>query len=94
MDNSLHREDGVAFKKAVHAYHTHRLSEAIEHLTYLINTYPSGSFTEKAYFLLASTYVQYYAKDLSVHFETIKSHYENAIFNFPDNLFDPFIFYS
>ena len=87
IDKSLRQEDGAVFLKAAHAYNTRSWSETIEQLTYLINTYPSGTYTERAYFLLAEAYAHNYKNSQTTHFETIKTHYENAIYHFPESIY-------
>ena len=83
------QDDAAFFLKAVDAYRAQNWSGAIEHLNHLIRTYPAGSYTERAYFLLAKSYEQLYSDSLLVHFMEIKDHYENAINRFSTSIWVP-----
>ena len=75
--------------ESINAYQAQNWSGAIENLAHLIKTYPDGRYSERAYFLLAKAYEQYYSKSISDHFTEIKKHYEDASFKFPASEYVP-----
>ncbi len=81
--------DSKLFFDAITAYKKRELRAGIGHLRQLIESYPGGRYTEKAYFLFAKTYGQYYADSLSSRFNDVKNAYEDAIFRHPKSDFIP-----
>jgi len=75
--------DSALLSAALKAYLGKDGAEAIRNLTQLIETYPSGRYAERAYFLLAEVYEQLHSKSLPEHFDEIKQHYEEALSRFP-----------
>ena len=83
------QDDTAYFLKGVNAYRDQNWSGAVENLNHLIETYPAGRYTERAYFLLAKSYEQLYSLSISANFTGIKSHYEDAINRFPTSIYVP-----
>jgi tetratricopeptide (TPR) repeat protein len=83
------QNDTAYFLKGVNAYRDQNWSGAVENLNHLIETYPAGRYTERAYFLLAKSYEQLYSHSISANFTGIKSHYEDAINRFPTSIYVP-----
>ncbi|MEE9612728.1 MAG: tetratricopeptide repeat protein, partial [Desulfatiglandales bacterium] len=83
------KEDTAFFTKSVNAYRAQNWSRAIQNLNHLIKDYPSGVYTERAYFLLAKSYEQLYSPSILTHFTKIKRHYEDAINSFPNSIYVP-----
>ena len=83
------QDDTASFLKGVNAYRAQNWSGAVENLNHLIETYPAGRYTERAYFLLAKSYEQLFSHSISAHFAGIKSHYEDAINRFPASIYVP-----
>lgn len=81
------------FLKSAQAYSDSNWQVAIQHLDRLIDTYPTGTYEEKAYFLLAASFAQLYADSVSEYFEDIKGKYEDAIFRFPESTYVPDAFF-
>ena len=88
------QEDTAFFLKGLNAYGSQDWSGAIENLTHLIKTYPTGKYIERAYFLLAESYERLHSQSISVHFKEIKNHYEDAINRFPASEFVPDAFFA
>jgi len=82
-------EERVLFLKGIEAFKHQRWQESEKSLKHLIKTYPNGRYSEKAYFLLAKSIEQLHSETPSEHFSVIKSHYEDAIFRFPESIFVP-----
>ncbi len=83
------QDDTASFLKGVNAYRAQNWSGAIEDLNDLIKAYPSGRYTERAYFLLARSYEQLYSEAVKANFTWIKMHYEDAINRFPKSMYVP-----
>ena len=83
------QNDTAFLIESINAYEAQNWSGAIENLDHLIKTYPGGRYSERAYFLLAKAYEQYYSKSISDHFTEIKKHYEDASFKFPASEYVP-----
>ncbi len=83
------QNDTAFLIESINAYQAQNWSGAIENLDNLIKTYPDGRYSERAYFLLAKAYEQYYSKSILDHFAEIKKHYEDASFKFPVSEYVP-----
>lgn len=77
------QEDSALLSAALRTYLGKDWSGAIRNLAQLIEAYPSGRYTERAYFLLAEAYEQLHSKSIPEHFDQIKQHYEEALSRFP-----------
>lgn len=82
-------EDTVLFSTGTHAFRERRWSQAVDSLKNYIQRYPKGKYAEKAYFLLAKSYEQFYSHAIPEHFTRVKNHYENAVYGFPSSRFVP-----
>ncbi len=88
------KDDTIFFLQALDKYMAQDWSGAIESFTNIIKKYPSGRYSEKAYFLLAKSYYKLHSNSISSHFNEIKNHYQDAINRFtsseylPDALLD------
>ncbi|MEE8398491.1 MAG: tetratricopeptide repeat protein [Desulfobacterales bacterium] len=83
----------TVFLKSAEAYSDGRFDEAIEQLYLLIDTYPTGTYAERAFFLLAESFAQLHADSVSEYFDDIKGEYENAISRFPESVYVPEAFF-
>ncbi|HDH86660.1 MAG TPA: tetratricopeptide repeat protein [Desulfobacteraceae bacterium] len=81
------KKDTALFLKCVNAYRAKNWSGTIENLSYLIQTYPAGRYTERAYFLRAKSYGQLYSRSIVAHFTEIKRYYEDAVNKFSDSIY-------
>jgi len=82
-------DDTTLFSKGVNEYRDQNWAGAIENLNHLVTTYPTGRYTERAYFLLAKSYEQLRSDSVLTHFAEIKRHYEDAINRFPNATYVP-----
>lgn len=89
MEQNDGQDDAKLFSDAITAYAARDLSAAIGHLRRLIESYPDGRYTEKAYFLFAKANEQYYSDSLNSHFYDVKDAYEDAIYRYPQSDFIP-----
>ena len=83
------QDDTALFLEGLNKYKAQKWSDTIEKFNHFIKTYPSGRYTERAYFLLAKSYEHLYSDSISIHFKKIANHYEDAINNFPESIYVP-----
>jgi len=83
------KEDTSFYLKCLDTYRAKNWASTIENLTQFIEKYHNGRYTEKAYFILAKSYNHLNSESVSVHYEEIKRHYENAISRFPTSEYVP-----
>jgi len=83
------QDDTAFFLECLNKYKAQNWSGAIEKFNHLIKVYPSGKYTERACFLLAKSYGQLYSDSIHIHFNDIKTHYEDAINKFPKSIYAP-----
>lgn len=77
------QDDTALFLEGLNKYKAQNWSGTIEKFNHLIKIFPSGRYTERAYFLLAKSYEQLYSDSIPVHFKKVTKHYEDAINNSP-----------
>jgi TolA-binding protein len=83
------QDDTALFLEALNKYKKQNWSGTIKNLDHLIKIYPTGRYTERAYFLLAKSYEQLYSDSIPVQFQKITMHYEDAVNNFPKSIYVP-----
>ncbi|MCD4717913.1 MAG: tetratricopeptide repeat protein [Desulfobacterales bacterium] len=79
------QDDTALFLEGLNKYKDQNWSGTIGKFSHLIKRYPSGRYTERAYFLLAKSYEQLYSDSIPVHFKKVTKHYEDAINNSPNS---------
>jgi tetratricopeptide (TPR) repeat protein len=77
------QDDTTIFLNALDAYLVQDWRKAIEDFTRLINIYAGGRYSERSYFLLAKAFYQLHLPSISVHFNEIINHFDDAMSRFP-----------
>ena len=80
-------EEAALLRKGIKAYKARDWSGAIGLLRRLIEKYPHGKLTERAYFLLAKSYGRLYSDSPSSRFRELEEHYKRAINRFPKSIY-------
>jgi len=82
-------DDTASFLKCLNAYRQQNFTEAMKNFKDFIKTYPSGRYTERAWFLMAETCELLYSGTLSTNFTKMTTYYQDAVNRFPQSIYAP-----
>ena len=80
-------DDTALFLKCLSAYRQENFNEAMKNFEDFIKLYPSGRYTERAWFLMAETCELLYSDKVSIYFKKMTAYYQDAVNKFPQSIY-------
>jgi len=80
-------DDTALFLKCITAYQQQNFKEAMKTFKDLTKKYPSGRYSERAWFLKAETFGRLHSNMVSTRFKEMTGYYQDAVNKFPQSIY-------